>query len=75
LEVDAGDPKVGVLDMRVIWRRALAVLWWVLALGVGPGGGDAVGAERRSPEGGRSGAPTACAPSGGGAIVPLGPVV
>ena len=66
---------MGMLDMRVIWRLAWRSGGWGLAPGVWRGGGDAVGAERRSPEGGRSGAPIACAPSGRGTIVPLGRVV
>ena len=75
LEVNRRDAKVRVLDMRVIWRLAWRFRGGGCAHGVWPGGGDAVGAERRSPEGGRGGAPTACAPSGGGTIVPLRPVV
>ena len=59
-----------MLDMRVIWRPAARSCRQARHLGFGAAGGDAVGAERRSPEGGRSGALTACAPSGGGSIVP-----
>ncbi len=66
---------MGMLDMRVIWRLAWRFRGGGCAPGVWPGGGDAVGAERRSPEGGRSGAPIACAPSGGGTMVRLRPVV
>ena len=66
LQVDARDAEVRVLDMRVIWRplsepvdrveQGLARRAWDTRWARSGG----------RPEGGRSGAPTACAPSGRG---------
>jgi len=64
LEVDRGDPEVRVLDMRVMWEPGQRSRGGPRRSWFSSGAGCAVGAQRRSPEGGRSGAPTACASSG-----------
>ena len=74
-EIHRGNGKVCVLDMRVIWqlgqgsrhRLSSVADWrpWLDTRWARSGG---------RPEGGRSGAPTACAPSGWGTMVPLRPV-
>ena len=74
VEVAAGGVFLFVLDMRVICGVAGDAARTASRTGYLLGVDTRWARSGGRPEGGRSGAPTACAPSGGGSIVVLFPV-